>query len=458
MIVLRVVEIEEADASHAVSFSQRLHHGTVNVCATVALLTSRSLTAGAGSARSRYQQSRVRAITCKLSAPNSSPTISTSNRFAVLNMPAAGDDLRKYLVVPSPSSAPSIQQSSSQFTSAFSDPASRPDTPRFHQYANRKAEDIRMEVDYSTQPPALASAHTGAKATITAPIEGVMSLDDFLANNQADHDAALAAREAARAPPAKKSKKDNTTTPPQPVAVGARSSKYTILLHEKHQALAIPQPIFTYGGDSVNGWSVEVSFPGLQDAEELGLQGIKEDGRFNSKQEAKEAVSRTAVTILEELEQAGRISKPGKAKKPKGDPANHQSKEKEESVENYVGQLIGTYQTPCTCSHHVVNHEKSFSAPSRHLNLHTPITNSALDGLAYSKSRVTTANSDLSTHSSAQKKLPTNMPPVARSSTSKTRAFGQKNSPTSVASESANPPTPLLLSLPPLLLTARNLT
>lgn len=256
-------------------------------------------------------------------------------------MPAAGDDLREHLIVPPPSSLPSLPQSSSRLASSVFDPSSQPDTPRFH-----KAEHIDMEVDYPTQPSALASAHAGGNAAITAPIEGVMSLDDYLATHQADHDAAMAAREAARGPPAKKMKP--ITTPPQPVAVGARSSKYTIILHEKYQALAIQQPVFTYGGDTLTRWTVEVSFPGLP--EELGLQSIKGEGRFNSKQEAKEAVSKTAVAIIEELESQGRISKPGKTKKPKGSPTDLDPKEKDEPGDNYVGQLLGTYPIPIPTS------------------------------------------------------------------------------------------------------------
>lgn len=201
-----------------------------------------------------------------------------------------------------------------------------------------------MEVDHLTQPDRLASTHAGVDATITAPLDGVYSLDDFLATHQTDHDAHVAALEAAKAPPAKKSKLSNNPTPLQPVAVGARSSKHTILLHEKYQALAIPQPEFTFEGDGVTKFTVEVSFPGLADAEEL--QGLKEEGRFNSKQEAKEAASKTALAVLEELERAGRVTKAGKAKKPKGEPACHQPEEREELGENYVGRLLGTNCIP----------------------------------------------------------------------------------------------------------------
>lgn len=258
-------------------------------------------------------------------------------------MPAAGDDLRAHLIVPSASSSTKVQQPLSQGASSVLDPASQPGTPRFHKPANRKAENINMEVDYPTQPTTLALAHARDDATITAPLDGVYSLDDYLSTHQVDFDAQIAARETSGMPPAKKAKTSTNSTPLQPVAVSARTSKYTILLHEKYQALAIPQPVFTFSGNSVTRWAVEVSFPGLANAEEL--QGLKEEGRFNSKQEAKEAASRTALAILEELEQAGRVTRAGKAKKPKGEPVYHLPKEKEEPSENFVGQLLGTYLT-----------------------------------------------------------------------------------------------------------------
>jgi hypothetical protein len=69
---------------------------------------------------------------------------------------------------------------------------------------------------------------------------------------------------------------------------------------------------------------------------------LKSAFRFNSKQEAKEAVSKSALAVLERLVEEGRVTKAGKAKKPKGEPGQQQSKE-EESGENFVGQLLGTH-------------------------------------------------------------------------------------------------------------------
>jgi hypothetical protein len=191
-----------------------------------------------------------------------------------------------------------------------------------------------MEVDHAAHPSPIPAVHA-SDTSIAVPVNGVMSLDDFLSANQEEHDAFMAAREAANEPPSKKAK-TKSSTPVQPVAVGARSSQHTVKLHDLHQKLAIPRPVFTYTGDSVTKFAVEVNFPGLVDAEEL--QGLKEEGRFNSKQEAKEASSKSALAILERLVEEGRITK---AKKPKGEPTQQQPKEKEELGENFVGQLLG---------------------------------------------------------------------------------------------------------------------
>ncbi|KAI4610343.1 hypothetical protein J4E80_008107 [Alternaria sp. BMP 0032] len=183
------------------------------------------------------------------------------------------------------------------------------------------------------------------------PLDGVISMDDFMIQNKDAHEAQKLVKETKQstsAPPSKKPKTPNgKATPLVPVAVGARSSRHTILLHEKYQALGIPQPLFTYGGGSETGWTVSVSFPGLDDAEEL--QGLKfeEERKFNSKQEAKEAMSQKALGVLEELEKEGRVKKGGKGKKKKGGSEGEGKtveKEKEEKEkgpgENYVGKLL----------------------------------------------------------------------------------------------------------------------
>ncbi|EAT81248.2 hypothetical protein SNOG_11540 [Parastagonospora nodorum SN15] len=129
-------------------------------------------------------------------------------------------------------------------------------------------------------------------------LEGVYSIDDFMGKEAEARHAALKAEKSAAA-----SKKAVNTGP---VALGSRSSKHTIDLHAKYQALGIPQPMFNFHGDSSRGWSGDVGFPGL-DADEL--QDIKVDAMYPSKQEAKEELSKLALEILTRLEEQGRIQK-----------------------------------------------------------------------------------------------------------------------------------------------------
>ena len=209
-----------------------------------------------------------------------------------------------------------------------------------------------MEVDTPTPLPySFGGAHAEAMDAST-PLDGVISMDDFMKKNKDAHEAQKLVKETKQstsAPPLKKARTPNgKATPLVPVAVGARSSRHTILLHEKYQALGIPQPLFTYGGGSETGWTVSVSFPGLDDAEEL--QGLKfeEERKFNSKQEAKEAMSQKALGVLEDLEREGRVKKGGKGKKKKGvdegeGKAVQPVEEEKGPGENYVGKLLGMF-------------------------------------------------------------------------------------------------------------------
>lgn len=211
---------------------------------------------------------------------------------------------------------------------------------RDHLHAKDQAEAVNMEIDYPPQPATLSFAPSNDISK-----HGIIKLDDFVKPYEEEHMAQMRAREAAGAlsntPTPKKLKTSENTPPLKPVAVGARSSKHTILLHEKYQALGIPQPLFTFGGSSENGWSVVVSFPGLNIEE---LQGMSEENRFNSKQEAKEAVSKRALEVIEELEKEGKVRKAGKAKKKNANgPAQQQEAKEKESGSNWVGQLLGAY-------------------------------------------------------------------------------------------------------------------
>ncbi|KAF2128125.1 hypothetical protein P153DRAFT_294300 [Dothidotthia symphoricarpi CBS 119687] len=178
---------------------------------------------------------------------------------------------------------------------------------------------------------------------MSGQLNDVFSIEDYMRANEAEHVARLAARETNKQmPPTKKPKTSENNTPLQPVAVGARSSDHMVALHDKFQKLGIPQPIFTFAGRSDLGWTVEVSFPGMDVAE---LQnGLKEEGMFNSKPEAKEAISKSALELILALENEGKVTKPEKAKKGKAGVTASVSQlgegQKVEQGPNYVGQLL----------------------------------------------------------------------------------------------------------------------
>ncbi|KAF2846972.1 hypothetical protein T440DRAFT_521391 [Plenodomus tracheiphilus IPT5] len=260
-------------------------------------------------------------------------------------MISPAEDLKRYLIVPS-SPLPTGPTSS---PSGDPDPSSRPTGLGILRKQLDSTQNVNMEIDTPTQPT-LPGAHT-----VDDPSKhGVFKIEDFLAQHKAEHDASVRAQEAAAKTakpsqtaevvpqlPVKEVKTAADVAPMTPVAVGARSSKHTILLHERYQALALPQPTFIYGGGSDLGWTVEVSFPGLNIKE---LQGLKADGHFNSKQEAKEAASKLALAVLERMQEEGRIKKAEKLKKSGGIAGGEQQREQEKEAKgsgsNYVGQLL----------------------------------------------------------------------------------------------------------------------
>jgi hypothetical protein len=269
-----------------------------------------------------------------------------------------GDDLKIYLTVPSSSlgtpSSPAAHNTTALKTGPGL-PTSRYNPSPTHQHTNSKAAAKRkMEVDTSPPPTMFESAHDENKKP--GDFDGIFDIDVFLK-------AQALAREAKNVPPPSKKVKQNNASnainpnnasPLIPVAVGARSSKHTILLHEKYQAMGIPQPLFAYEGGSETGWTVSVSFPGLKDVELEDvdeLQGLRmqdngedTEKRFNSKQEAKEAMSQKALEVLEALETEGKINKAEKSrKKSVGGVPQHKVKEEKEPGENYIGQLLGTF-------------------------------------------------------------------------------------------------------------------
>jgi hypothetical protein len=263
-------------------------------------------------------------------------------------MNTAGEDLKRYLIVPSSSSPPPYSSSAASNSERLIPIHPGPDSTYEQTASRNKAEKRKMEVDTPTLlPTSFEGAHAKDMSERT-PLEGVLNMDDFLSQNKDAHEAqklAQVTKQTPFGPPSKKTKTNDNATPLVPVAVGARSSRHTILLHEKYQALGIAQPLFTYGGGSETGWSVSVSFPGLDDVEEL--QGLSEERKFNSKQEAKEAMSEKALAVLEELEKEGKVKKGGKSKKKKsaGEQVVQPVKEEKGPGENYVGQLLGMFDS-----------------------------------------------------------------------------------------------------------------
>ena len=306
-------------------------------------------------------------------------------------MDMAGEDLKRYLIVPLLSSSSSCSLLPSSSPVAGSEEKQISTDTKYEQTASttNKAEKRKMEVDTHTPlPTSFGGAHAEAMDAST-PLDGVISMDDFMIQNKHAHEAQKLVQETKQSapPPSKKPKTPNgKTTPLIPVAVGARSSRHTILLHEKYQALGIPQPLFTYGGGSETGWTVSVSFPGLDDAEEL--QGLKfeEEKKFNSKQEAKEAMSQKALGVLEELEKEGRVKKGGKGKGKKGGgevegKVGEKGKEEKEKGpgENYVGKLLGMFlllfSSMCYCKAHVSITQKYMEILIQLTNTRVPARN-----------------------------------------------------------------------------------
>lgn len=213
-----------------------------------------------------------------------------------------------------------------------------------------------MEIDTPTQPASLSSTHATHDAMLTTekpddPLSKVLSLDEYVATHQGIYEAEAAARAAAKRP---QSRTANSSTPntPVPVAIGARSSRHTILLHEKYQALAISQPKFIYSGNQEQGWNAKIQFPGLEELvrDVIGEEEVEEKAFFNSKPEAKEAASKRALEVLECLEREGKVSEPTKEMKKAraaaavGDGGLSIPIEKQKKPgPNYIGQLLGTF-------------------------------------------------------------------------------------------------------------------
>jgi hypothetical protein len=169
--------------------------------------------------------------------------------------------------------------------------------------------DVVMDMDMDMDNEAMMSSTLAEDSIVPiTQLDNVFSMDEYMRGFEAEYAAAKAARSAS-AGLKKAPGKANVTIPTPgsgPVAISARSSMHTIALHEKYQALGIPQPTFKFEGSSDRGWSGELSFPGL-DVEEL--QGIKDETIYTGKQQAKEALSERGLEILLRLEKEGRVKK-----------------------------------------------------------------------------------------------------------------------------------------------------
>lgn len=121
-----------------------------------------------------------------------------------------------------------------------------------------------------------------------------------------------------------------------------RISKYTVAVHDKAQKLGIPQPFFTFDGSTAGGWRANVSFPSLEE-----IQDLKDDTYHANKSKAKEAVSKRVLEVIEAAEANGMFQHFGKAR----GPAQQVSKEKDEPGVNYVGQLLGWTFPPALLRH-----------------------------------------------------------------------------------------------------------
>jgi hypothetical protein len=111
-----------------------------------------------------------------------------------------------------------------------------------------------------------------------------------------------------------------------------RISKYTVAVHDKAQKLGIPQPFFTFDSSTAGGWRATVSFPSLEE-----IQDLKDDTYHANKSEAKEAVSKRVLEVIEAAEAKGMFQRFDKAR----GSAQQAPKEKDEPCPNYVGQLLG---------------------------------------------------------------------------------------------------------------------
>lgn len=243
-------------------------------------------------------------------------------------MQNAVDELLRYLIVPGKSSPDSLASTfpvspSSSIEGSLSSEEqywrARGQARDDHSYSN-KSVDIEMTQEMEVDTPAAVPAPLDA----TNMPGQIFSIEEFMAlRGNSGATGTLGSDVGAQ-------------RAPQPRAVSARSSKHTIELHEKYQALGIQPPDLVFSGGSIEGWTVSTDFLG---------RNLSVDGPCGSKQEAKERLSELCLEVIRELEREGKLERVPKAKKRKTEGGEPEVIKKEENqpVINYIGQLLGMY-------------------------------------------------------------------------------------------------------------------
>ncbi|CAI6339267.1 unnamed protein product [Periconia digitata] len=284
------------------------------------------------------------------------------------NTMGPGQDLLQHLIIPyhppftRPSTGTSPSSPADNDSAGDNDSQDHPES-QYWRYRGRFAQQA-LQPSSSMQAVNHSPTSTSPSVPVDPTVETgtALSLDDYLKAHPPPTPRSKSSvthhpKPAKVTKSAKPAKPANAT----PVLVGARSSKHTIELHERYQALAIPQPEFTFQGSSVEGWWGSVTFRAIlgadrstQDDDVLDLPSevklnengdveLFKRGPFTSKQETKEKLSEAALPVLAELESKGKVCKPPKKTKAKASAQGDQpeiSKKEKEPIVNYVGQLL----------------------------------------------------------------------------------------------------------------------
>lgn len=246
------------------------------------------------------------------------------------------DELRKYLILPSQTGS-EMENSSPTVTSSLDAESA---TTSLSNWLKTK-DNVSMKIDQPEDP----SLHSSTVGHDEMAQNGIFRVDDFLA---AYKDQLEARRTKGEAPPQSQTQTAKMAQIPPgmtPTPLGTRSSEHIMALNNRYQALGIAQPQFEFEGRSELGWTVRVAFPGLEDIEVL--QNIPSQGRFSSKGEAKEALSKVALDLLNKLEAEGSLQASSRYKRLDSSTNGIQPNQPPTEVtENYIGQLL-EFQRAC---------------------------------------------------------------------------------------------------------------